>query len=463
MLETTARSAHCQRCTNCSRQYCTADYIHDSTKNQRKIRRDSEAHTRQQIILRRTEWLSRNATSEESKCGQRQSTSRRHSTPSHTNQFGTPSFQHGSTEFTERSHSAQAKEERNDHDCLTNLRFADDVLLFAGSKNVVRIQEKYWKSGSQDPPRKDESSQQPKQPLLGNEKKMQIDDIKNWNPDKKWKHGILGPNDYIPATGNDRNQESYQGSLGDVSQVQAGTDIEKLFAQTPRPTVRRSDNSDDVLRIGNMGTHKEHERKMQSTQRKMLRLIIQTKRIYKKIVKQKDKTNEEKDTNDLSSTGRGRLDRIHKKRSTNDAIERMGNVKIRCWNKTHKRMKWRLALRIATSPSERWLMKAAEWKPELSSKYRTNRAIGRPRKRWEDDINGFLKQVEDRKQQPNQQNMDQQSKRPRKMNFTRRKYTNTSEEQENNARLKMRRNNQSRPARYVNRVRLSDEDVANIT
>ena len=40
----------------------------------------------------------------------------------------------------------------------------------------------------------------------------------------------------------------------------------------------------------------------QSTQRKMLRLIIQTKRRYKKIVKQKD-TNEEKDTNDMSSMG----------------------------------------------------------------------------------------------------------------------------------------------------------------
>ena len=35
----------------------------------------------------------------------------------------------------------------------------------------------------------------------------------------------------------------------------------------------------------------------------MLRLIIQTKRSYKKIVKQKDKTNEEKYTNDISSTG----------------------------------------------------------------------------------------------------------------------------------------------------------------
>ena len=56
-------------------------------------------------------------------------------------------------------------------------------------------------------------------------------------------------------------------------------------------------------------------------------------------------------------------------------------------------MKWKLTLRIATSPSERWLNKAAEWNPDLSSRYKTNRAIGRPRKRWEDDINDFFKQV----------------------------------------------------------------------
>ena len=56
-----------------------------------------------------------------------------------------------------------------------------------------------------------------------------------------------------------------------------------------------------------------------------------------------------------------------------------------------QKMKWKLALRIATSPNERWLKKAAEWNPDLSSRYWTNRAIGRPRKRWEDDINEFLK------------------------------------------------------------------------
>ena len=43
----------------------------------------------------------------------------------------------------------------------------------------------------------------------------------------------------------------------------------------------------------------------------------------------------------------------HTKRSIEEAIEKMDNAKIRCWNKTHKKMKWKLPLRIATSPSHR--------------------------------------------------------------------------------------------------------------
>ena len=65
------------------------------------------------------------------------------------------------------------------------------------------------------------------------------------------------------------------------------------------------------------------------------------------------------------------------KRSTGEAMEKMESVKIRCWNKTHKKMKWKLALRIATSPSERWLKKAAEWNPELSSRWKTKKKKGR--------------------------------------------------------------------------------------
>ena len=85
----------------------------------------------------------------------------------------------------------------------------------------------------------------------------------------------------------------------------------------------------------------------------------------------------------------------HIRRSTADAIDKMEHAKIRCCNKTHRKMKWKLVLRITTSSSERWIKKAAEWNPELSSRYRINRTIGRPKKRWEDDINDFLKQIHD--------------------------------------------------------------------
>ena len=55
----------------------------------------------------------------------------------------------------------------NDHDCLTNMRFADDVLLFASSKEQLQkmlceFKRSTEKSGTQDPSRKDENSQQPK-------------------------------------------------------------------------------------------------------------------------------------------------------------------------------------------------------------------------------------------------------------------------------------------------------------
>ena len=58
--------------------------------------------------------------------------------------------------------------------------------------------------------------------------------------------------------------------------------------------------------------------------------------------------------------------------------------------------------------------------------------MGRPRKRWEDDINDFLKQVLEEKEsenpieskQSNQQNLDQHSQRPQKMGSTRRNLHN---------------------------------------
>ena len=65
-------------------------------------------------------------------------------------------------------------------------------------------------------------------------------------------------------------------------------------------------------------------------------------------------------------------------RSTIEAMEKMEKEKIRCWKMTQRKMKW---MRIALSPSERWLIKAAEWNPELSSKYKDQQTYWQTKKK----------------------------------------------------------------------------------
>ena len=151
-------------------------------------------------------------------------------------------------------------------------------------------------------------------------------------------------------------------------------------------------------------------------------------------------------------------------------MEKMECAKIRYWNRTHKIMKWKLALRITTSPSERWVNKAAEWNPELSSRYRTNRAIGRPRKTWEDDINEFLKQVFEENENPiessNQTNKTwiQHSQRPQKMDSSRR---NLHNDRVRTTEVFFLRQKKPKPTSellwWSGGVRPSDEETANIT
>ena len=51
--------------------------------------------------------------------------------------------------------------------------------------------------------------------------------------------------------------------------------------------------------------------------------------------------------------------------------------------KAHRGIKWRQAMRIASLPEERWAA--------LSMKYKTYKAVGRPRRRWEHEINDFVR------------------------------------------------------------------------
>ena len=135
-------------------------------------------------------------------------------------------------------------------------------------------------------------------------------------------------------------------------------------------------------------------KKIKTAQRKMLRLIVQTKRKYKSKKDVANKEEEEidkhadeeskyatdKETEEGSDQNSDKdqdsnvsfqedkdeaIDTTEKeedwieyiKRSTKEAEEHMKKMKIPCWIETHRRLKWRMARRIVSLPEEWWTKK----------------------------------------------------------------------------------------------------------
>ena len=267
----------------------------------------------------------------------------------------------------------------HDRDCLTNLRFADDVMLFATSKEHVRKMMCEFKKATEKVGLRIHPD---KTKILSNQSTV--------NSDTK-KHIEVGDMSIEILTRNE--SVKYLGQKISFYQ-QETTEIKRriravwatfhkyrqelssknymlkhrlrLFDATVSPTICHA--------AGTWAPNKEHERMIQSTQRKMLRLIIQTKRIFNKIEKQdmepKDE-NRKVDITDMCSaddeSGDGQSTKTHddvdsevtfeddadvemdttaieeedwidyKKRSTVDAMDKMERAKIRCWNRTHKK------------------------------------------------------------------------------------------------------------------------------
>ena len=146
-----------------------------------------------------------------------------------------------------------------DHDCLTNMRFADDVLLLASSKEQLQKMLCEFKRSTENVGLR---IQPGKTKILSNQsldirKDIETDDIKvERNINKRRKCKILWPDDNFPAAGDDRNQKSNQGCLGNVPQVQTGADGEKLHAQTSTSAFRLCDKPGHELRLWNVDTYK---------------------------------------------------------------------------------------------------------------------------------------------------------------------------------------------------------------
>ena len=69
----------------------------------------------------------------------------------------------------------------------------------------------------------------------------------------------------------------------------------------------------------------------------------------------------------------------------------MRAANIPCWIQAQRKMKWRLAVRVASHPEQRLTKKAAAWNPGPWIEAKASRRVGRPKKIRKDDINQFVK------------------------------------------------------------------------
>ena len=172
-------------------------------KNKRKIRRDSEAQIRQQIILRRTEWLSRNVTSDKSKCGQRQiDFTKTFDSITHKSiweVFKSWDIENDYISFQKKLYSDQkvsvlTDEESNIFEILCQAYFSTWIgrKLWKTTFRAEKKLEFTWVTMT----------------MTDTRKEIEVDDIKSRNTDKRRKREILGSYDHVTSKGDDRNRIS---------------------------------------------------------------------------------------------------------------------------------------------------------------------------------------------------------------------------------------------------------------
>ena len=138
-------------------------------------------------------------------------------------------------------------------DCLTNLRFADDVLLF--STSLTKLEEMLC-----DFKRSTESVglgiHPSKTKILSNQatvkkKEVTIDNIKIEVLQKR-KCTISWSKNYIRRTRNGRNQEQTESGMGSIPQIPTGTYFKNISPMPKITLVQHGDHADNDLRKWNV-------------------------------------------------------------------------------------------------------------------------------------------------------------------------------------------------------------------
>ena len=78
------------------------------------------------------------------------------------------------------------------------------------------------------------------------------------------------------------------------------------------------------------------------------------------------------------------------RRSTHTAEACMRKLRIDDWKTMLRKCKWNWVQHLATTKACEWARAAILWTPERDLRYRTQRRIGRPKLRWVDDIRRYI-------------------------------------------------------------------------
>ena len=305
-------------------------------------------------------------------------------------------------------------------DCLTNSRFADDVLLFSTSLEKVREMLCEFKTSTEavglgiHPDKTKILSHQDKVKA----KEITVNNMKIEVLAKGDSARYLGPKILFEEQETEEIKNRLKAAWAafhKYRQELSSKDYRlchrlRLFSMVITSTLTYAG--------GTWTLSQKHEKMIKTAQRKMLRLIVQTNRKYKsnenvankkgeEIDKHAEEENkyatdketeegpdqnsdkdqdsdvsfQEDDEEEIDSTEKEEDWIEYIKRSTKEAEEHMKKLKIPCWIETHRRLKWRMARRIVSIPEERWTKKNFDWHPGIDNKIKTRRPLGRPKRR----------------------------------------------------------------------------------
>ena len=151
----------------------------------------------------------------------------------------------------------------NDHDCLTNLRFADDVLLFASSKEQLQkmlceFKKSAEKVGLRIHLGKTKILRNQSNQSSDTKKEIEVDDIKVELVTRGESVRYLGQTTTFLQQEMTEIRNRIRATFHKYRQELTS---KNYLLKTSTPAIRRSDNSDDMLRIRNMDTHKRARKK----------------------------------------------------------------------------------------------------------------------------------------------------------------------------------------------------------